>query len=94
MGSLQGRIETVRGPASYSAGGFDVPLGEIGDIGESSGRLVAAFAVSSSTFVPNVVDASGNIATIMLHDMRSGGNEVADGTDASPLQVAIVYGGF
>ena len=86
------RMRSVRGPASYAAGGFAPVLGDIQAIAISSGRLVAAIMASSSYFVANVVNASGNIATVMMRDMRSGGLEPTSG-DLSNLHVALVYEG-
>ena len=87
------RMRSVRGPASYLAGGFLVTLGDIERIAVSSGRMVAAWTVSSSPFVAQVVNASGNIATVMLRDQRSGGTEAADTVNFSGLHVAVVYEG-
>lgn len=89
---MQMRMRSVRGPASYSAGGFLATLGEIERIAVSSGRLVAAWVVSSSPMVAQAVNASGNIATVILRDMRSGGIEPTSG-DFSAMHVAIAYEG-
>lgn len=86
------RMRSVRGPSSYAAGGFLVTLGDIERIAVTSGRLVAAWVVSSSPFVAQVVQASGNVATVILRDHRSSGNEPTSG-DFSALHVAIAYEG-
>ena len=86
------RMRSVRGPSSYAAGGFLVTLGDVERIAEASGRLVAAWTVSSSPLVAQVVAASGNVATVILRDQRSGGIEPTAG-DFSALQVAAVYEG-
>lgn len=86
------RLRSIRGPASYSAGGFLATLGDIERIAVSSGRMVAAWVVSSSPLVAQVVNASGNIATIILRDMRSGGIEPTSG-DFSATHVAVAYEG-
>ena len=86
------RMMSVRGPASYAAGGFLVRLGDVERIGQSSGRLVAAWAVSSSPLMAQATLSSGNVATVILRDMRSGGIEPTSG-DFSALHVALVYEG-
>ena len=86
------RMRSVRGPASYSAGGFLVTLGDIERIAVTSGRLVAAWTVSSSPLIAQVVNASGNIATVILRDGRSSNIEPTSG-DFTGLHVAIAYEG-
>ena len=86
------RLRSIRGPASYAAGGFLVTLGDIERIAVSSGRMVAAWVVSSSPLVAQVVNASGNIATVILRDMRSSGIEPTSG-DFSATQIAVTYEG-
>jgi len=90
---LATRMRAVRGPASYSAGGFTITAGDVQAIVVSSGRMVGAWTVSSSYFVANVVNASGNIATVIFRDMRSGGIEPTSG-DLSNLHVALMYEGI
>lgn len=87
------RMRTVRGPSSYAAGGFDVTLGDVSNIAQSSGPLVQAHTVSSSPMVAQVVATSGNIATVILRDSRSGGGEPTSG-DFSALDVNIIYEGL
>ena len=89
---MQPRMRSVRGPASYSAGGFLVTLGDIERIAVSSGRLVAAWVVSSSPFVAQAVNASGNVATVILRDLRSSGIEPTSG-DFSGTHIAVAYQG-
>ena len=86
------RSRTVRGPSSYAAGGFLVTLGDVERIAVSSGRLVSAATVSSSPMVAQVVNASGNIATVILRDQRSSGIEPTSG-DFSGLHVNVTYEG-
>lgn len=86
------RTRSIRGPSSYSAGGFLVTLGDIERIAVSSGRMVSAAIVSSSPMVAQVVNASGNVATVILRDMRSSGIEPTSG-DFSALQVNVLYEG-
>lgn len=86
------RMRSVRGPASYAAGGFLVTLGDIERIAVSSGRMVSAYTVSSSPMVAQVVNASGNVATVILRDQRSGGIEPTSG-DFSGLHVGLIYEG-
>ena len=86
------RMQSVRGPASYAAGGFLVRLGDVERIGASSGRLVAAWTVSSSPLEAQVTAASGNVATVILRDMRSSGIEPTSG-DFSATHIALVYEG-
>ena len=89
---MQPRMRSVRGPASYAAGGFLVTLGDIERIAVSSGRLVAAWVVSSSPLVAQVVNASGNVATVILRDLRSSGIEPTSG-DFSGTHIAVAYQG-
>lgn len=89
---MQPRMRSVRGPASYAAGGFLVTLGNIERIAVTSGRLVAAWVVSSSPMIAQVVQASGNVATVILRDQRSGGIEPTAG-DFTGLHVAVIYEG-
>ena len=86
----QTRMVSVRGPSSYSAGGFDVTLGDVDFIAASSGRMVAASIASSSQLTAQVVASSGNIATVMLHTASA---EIADATDLSALEVNVIYQG-
>lgn len=86
------RIQSVRGPAAYVAGGFLVRLGETERIGVSSGRLIAAFTVSSSPLQAQVTLTSGNVATVILRDMRSSGIEPTTG-DFSATHIGLVYEG-
>ena len=86
------RLRSIRGPASYAAGGFLVTLGDIERIAVSSGRMVAAWIVSSSPLIAQAVNASGNIATVILRDMRSSGIEPTSG-DFSATHIAIAYEG-
>ena len=86
------RMRSVRGPASYAAGGFTVTLGDIQVIESSSGRMVQAVMSSSTYFLANVVSASGNIATVIMRDARSGGIEPTSG-DLSNLHMAVIYEG-
>lgn len=86
------RMRSVRGPASYAAGGFLATLGDIQQISVSSGRMVSATTVSSSPMAAQVVNASGNVATVILRDTRSGGIEPTSG-DFSGLHVNILYEG-
>ena len=88
------RTITIRGPASYAAGGFNVTLGEMERIGSSSGRQVQATVVSSSPYVANVVGSSGNITTVLLRDLRSGGLEAAAAVDVSNLHVMVTAEGL
>lgn len=85
-------MRTIRGPAAYAAGGFTYAVDEVEYIGESSGRMVAALTVSSSPMIAQVVNHSGNIATIILRDTRSGGIEPTSG-DFSGLHIGVVYTG-
>jgi hypothetical protein len=87
------RMRSVRGPSSYGAGGFTITAGEVQAIEVSSGRMALASMVSSSYFFANVVNTSGNIATVILRDSRSGGLEPTSG-DLSNLHVALVYEGI
>ena len=86
------RLRSIRGPASYAAGGFLVTLGDIERIAVSSGRMVAAWVVSSSPLVAQAVNASGNVVTVILRDMRSSGIEPTSG-DFSATHIAIAYEG-
>ena len=86
------RLRSIRGPASYAAGGFLVTLGDIERIAVSSGRMVAAWVVSSSPLIAQAVNASGNVATVILRDMRSSGIEPTSG-DFSATHIAIAYEG-
>ena len=86
------RLRSIRGPASYAAGGFLATLGDIERIAVSSGRMVAAWTVSSSPLIAQAVNASGNIATVILRDMRSSGIEPTSG-DFSATHIAIAYEG-
>jgi len=86
------RMRSVRGPSSYTAGGFLVTLGDIERIAVSSGRLVSAATVSSSPMMAQVVNASGNVATVILRDLRSGGIEPTSG-DFTGLHVDVQYEG-
>ena len=86
------RMRSVRGPASYAAGGFLTTLGEIERIAVTSGRLAAAWVVSSSPLMAQVVTVSGNIVTVILRDMRSSGIEPTSG-DFSATHIAIAYEG-
>jgi hypothetical protein len=54
--------------------------------------MVAAWTVSSSPFVAQAVNASGNVATVILRDQRSGGIEPTSG-DFSALHVGVIYEG-
>jgi hypothetical protein len=85
-------MRSVRGPSSYSAGGFLVTLGDTERIGSSSGRMVAAWTVSSSPLQAQVVGASGNVATVILRDLRSSGIEPTAG-DFSATHIGLVYEG-
>ena len=87
------RMRSVRGPASYAAGGFLVTCGDIERIVVSSGRMAAAWVVSSSPLVAQIVAVSGNIATVILRDLRSSGIEPTSG-DFSATHVAIAYEGI
>ena len=86
------RIMSVRGPASYAAGGFLVRAGDVERIGQSSGRLVAAFTVSSSPLLAQVTTTSGNVVTVILRDTRSSGIEPTSG-DFGATHIALVYEG-
>lgn len=94
MASLEARIESVRGPSSYSTGGFDRTLGEPEYIAESSGRMVVAYGASSSQHIPQVAGSSGNIVTIIMRDGRSSLIESAATTDFSGLHIGLVYAGL
>lgn len=87
------KIRGVRGVASYTTGGDNYTLGDVEKIAVSSGRAVAAFAASSSRVVPQVVNASGNIVTVMMRDLGSGGQEAASTTNFSTQHLAVVYEG-
>ena len=86
------KMRSIRGPASYGAGGFLVTLGDVERIALSSGRMVAAWVVSSSPFIAQVVQASGNIATVILRDLRSSGIEPTSG-DFTATHIAVTYEG-
>ena len=86
------RMRSVRGPASYATGGFLTTLGEVERIAVTSGRLAAAWVVSSSPLIAQVVAVSGNIVTTILRDMRSSGIEPTSG-DFSATHIAITYEG-
>lgn len=92
------RMRTIRGPASYSTGGaYIVTLGDVQILTLSSGAIgkkVSAYVASSSTFLANVVSQSSNAVAIIMHDLRSGGQEVASATDLSPVDIAITYEGI
>ena len=83
---------SVRGPASYAAGGFLVRLGDVERIGQSSGRLVAAWTVSSSPLLAQATATSGNVVTVILRDMRSSGIEPTSG-DFSGTHIGLTYEG-
>ena len=84
---------SIRGPASYAAGGFNYTLDQVEWLGQSSGRMVSADTVSSSPMLAQVVSDSGNIVTIIMRDMRSGGIEPTSG-DLSNLSIALTYSGI
>ena len=86
------RMRGIRGPGTYAAGGFLVTLGDIERIAVSSGRMVAAWVTSSSPFVAQVVNASGNVATVILRDQRSSGIEPTAG-DFSATHLAVIFEG-
>lgn len=86
------RFRSVRGPSSYGAGGFLVTLGDVERIAVTSGRLAAAWTVSSSPLQAQVVNVSGNVATVILRDRRSSAIEPTSG-DFSALHVALIYEG-
>lgn len=86
------RMRSVRGPSSYAAGGFLVTLGDVERLSVSSGRMVSAATVSSSPMAAQVVNASGNVATVILRDTRSSGIEPTSG-DFSALHVNVLYEG-
>lgn len=81
---------SVRGPASYVTGGFNVTMGSGQKIADSSGRVAAAWTSSSSPFVAQVVNSSGNIITVMLRDTRSSGIEAGSAVDFSNLHVMAI----
>ena len=85
---------SIRGPASYAAGGFTYTLDQVEYLGQSSGRMVTAATVSSSPMIAQVVSDSGNIVTIIVRDVRSGGIEPAGTPDLSNLHIALTYSGI
>lgn len=91
------KMRTVRGPASYLAGGaFIVTLGEVERLALSSGAVgkkVVAYTSTSTSLIPNVVSQSSNAVAIILHDTRSGGIEPAAAVDLSAIDIALIYEG-
>lgn len=87
-------LRSIRGPASYAAGGFTYTLDQVEYLGQSSGRMVMAATVSSSPMIAQVVSDSGNIVTIIVRDSRSGGIEPAATPDLSGLHIALTYSGI
>lgn len=87
------RMRTIRGPASYSTGGFPFTIGGIESIANSSGRMVMAGSVSSSYYLPQVTSANANVVTIRVTDSRSGSLEAAAAVDLSGVGFALVYEG-
>lgn len=83
-------ITSVRGPASYAAGGFSATMGDIERIGEGSGRMIGAMLASSGLFTVEVASHSGNIATLIVR--TASGAQLADTTDLSPQHFTLIYG--
>lgn len=92
------RMRTLRGPASYLTGGATIfTFGDVERLTLSSGatgKKISAYTASSSTFMPNVVSQSNNAVAVILHDLRSGGQEIASATDISLVDIVFVYEGI
>ena len=87
------RIKGIRGPASYSSGGFPVTLGRYQSIASGSGRMVGVLVTSSTPYLAQAVSNSANVVTVRLWDSRSGNIEVPGATDVSTMQMAMIYEG-
>lgn len=96
-------ITTVRGPGSYTPGGFAVTIPGINQVAkELSGEHKIAVIANGSGFVANVVTiASGNVATVVMASLTSGvtsasgaGAEVANAVNLSGVKVTIIATGY
>ena len=78
--------KTASGPSSYSAGGFEV---EIGELEKVAGAVVT---VSSTTFYhAQIASITGNKVKIMVYEWTgSAVAEVGDGTDLSDVTFYIL----
>lgn len=92
------RMRTLRGPASYLTGGATIfTLGDVERLALSSGeigRKVSVWASSSTAAMPQVVSQSSNAVATIMHDMRSGGQEIASAVNLALVDLVFVYEGI
>ncbi|MGC8978943.1 hypothetical protein [Caldisericum sp.] len=79
---------TTTGPASYSAGGFNVTVAEVRNINS----VVNVMGINTG-YMPVVASTSGNVVTVKVFDTTTG-EEVANATNLSSITFALIVAGF
>jgi hypothetical protein len=87
------QMVSVRGPALYVSPGFNVTMGGVEEVEQSSGVMAGAFTNTSSIINPRC-SASGNIVTVLCGDVRSGHMEIADNTVLSNVEFVVIANGY
>lgn len=88
-------MKSVRGPAVYDlTNGYDITVGELQNIGTSSGKMVIVSAVSSSQFVFLPFSISGPIVTVKAYNGASGLLVVTTSANLSLVEIGVVAFGY
>lgn len=86
-------MKSVRGPSGYNpTDGFNVTVGELQVINQSSGKMVMASVVSSCDLRPIPTAVSGNILTVKM--ITSSGAFLTTSTILSSVEVVVVADGY
>lgn len=94
-------VKVVKGPASYTSGGFQVKIGELQ-------KVTAAFVsdIGGGEYLPQIASITGNTVTVKVRDnieqaVNEGGSatytiggEISAGTDLSGVTFQIVAFGY
>ena len=94
-------VKETTGPASYSAGGFEVTIGELEKVDKAVAQVIGG-----GEYLAQVVSISGNKVTVKVRDnieqaVDEGGTatytigaEVGDGTDLSAVTFLVIAYGY
>ena len=94
-------VKETTGPSSYSAGGFNVTIGELEKVSKAIVQVIGG-----GEYLAQVVSISGNVVTVKVRDnieqeVAEGGSstytiggEVSDGTDLSSVTFYVIAYGY
>ena len=80
-------VQRVAGPSSYPSGGFDVNVGELGEV-------IAGFVTAEKGYLAEIDWANSNKNTLKIKVYSGPNSEVSSGSDLSGVNFIIVAFGW